>query len=823
MAYEYSSGATMTAAGSDAGASGGVLTELRVHGVSGTSPEALLHCPAELLQEVSVDNGAGIYTPRESVPSEGAEGRLRRVLEAYSWGALTSGPASRAIWLLVLPFVLINLAHWMLPPARAHSGPSWWASRVSPVLLRMLALSLTLTLMLAVTQIAVDVVGWQCAAMPHCAARLGPLRFLHDRSAGVSLMCTAIPVAILPLLLLMFGRDHPAPADAARTPPPAAVSRENVRLEEPDFWVGDESLVRLRRCHVTTWMSGLGFVILYPGSANDAAAVSKWLMWINAAVFIIAVAAVVWTRLTGRGGSGARWATAPLTLLQWLSITVLVASLVGAARGGAARDAAVPNDLPGLRFEIYSLVLAQAALVVLLFVSSAVSLCGSRAGRGGSGKLRRRHKAFRPTLCGFTAVCVAAIAWLVGGGFSAGAGLWVAQYLGNPVPAPEMAKCEIDITAAVTGGARGLPAACGGVWHSKMPDPVTFEDQVHFVNFDAPLLVPAPYFWAATAFVGLFVALMLAMVVLVGAVASRRRKAVGVVCDDYPDLASPSDADAADYRIGRERAIASGRAWATVPDMIPGVLATLTALALVAFAVVLVLYGRSERDLLYHHLANLTNACVLVISLAAAGIVALAAWAYRNQQARRTVGILWDVITFWPRANHPLTPPSYGSQVVHDLSAQIDDLTDEPQHSVVVCAHSQGSIIAAATLLKLGHRGGNRHTALLTFGAPLRRLYARNFPAYFGFAALNRLREVQTGRWINLWALSDPIGGWVFNDENLSVPAGLRLVDCRLPDAQGLDPGPRQLRYPVCAHSGFWSRPEYEAAIDTLQPRLINR
>jgi hypothetical protein len=59
-ATEYSSGATMTAAGSDAGASGGVLTELRVHGVSGTSPEALLHCPAELLQEVSVDNGAGI-------------------------------------------------------------------------------------------------------------------------------------------------------------------------------------------------------------------------------------------------------------------------------------------------------------------------------------------------------------------------------------------------------------------------------------------------------------------------------------------------------------------------------------------------------------------------------------------------------------------------------------------------------------------------------------------------------------------------------------------------------------------------------------------
>ena len=810
----------MTATSADGAAAGGVLTELRIHGVSGTSPEALLHCPAELLDEVSVDNGAGIYTPREPEPFEAADGHPRHVLEAYSWGALTSGPASRAVWLLVLPFVLINLAHWMLPPARAQSGPSWWASRTSAVLLRTLALSLTLTLMLALTQVAVDVVGWQCAALPHCAARLGPLRFLHDRSAGLSLACTAIPVAILPLLLLVFGRDHPAPADRDRVPPPAAVVGEDAPLAKPDFWVGDESLVRLRRCHVAAWMSGLGFVILYAASVNQAAAASKWMMWTNAAIFILVVGAVLWSRLTGRGGPGARWATMPLTLLQWLSMVVLVGSLVAATRGGVTRDPAGPSDLPGLRFEIYSVLLVQVGLVVLLFVSTAVSLWGSRERRAASDKPRPRHNAFRPTLRGFTAVCVAAIAWLVGGGFSAGVGLAAAQYLGNPVPAPEMAKCEVDITAAVIGGVGRVPATCDGVWHQKMPDPVTFEDQVHFVNFDAPLLVPAPYFWAAMAFVGLFLALVLATIAIVVVALRRRRTAFRLVGADYPDPGSPTDPDEADYRIGRERAIASARAWATVPDLVPGVLAALTGLALLAFAVVLVLYGRSERDFLYRHLANLTNACVLVISLAAAGLVALTVWAYRNRQARRTVGILWDVITFWPRANHPLTPPSYGSQVVADLSAQFDDLTDQPDHAVVVCAHSQGSIIAAATLLQSGHSGTSR-TGLLTFGSPLRRLYSRNFPAYFGFATLNRLREVQKGRWINLWALSDPIGGWVFNDENRTLSDALRVVDCRLLDAQSLDPGPRQLRYPVCAHSGYWSRPEYQAAIDTVQAQLI--
>ena len=33
--------------------------------------------------------------------------------ESYSWGGLTSGKASRALWLLLLPFALANLAGWM--------------------------------------------------------------------------------------------------------------------------------------------------------------------------------------------------------------------------------------------------------------------------------------------------------------------------------------------------------------------------------------------------------------------------------------------------------------------------------------------------------------------------------------------------------------------------------------------------------------------------------------------------------------------------------------------------------------------------------------
>jgi hypothetical protein len=123
-------------------------------------------------------------------------------------------------------------------------------------------------------------------------------------------------------------------------------------------------------------------------------------------------------------------------------------------------------------------------------------------------------------------------------------------------------------------------------------------------------------------------------------------------------------------------------------------------------------------------------------------------------------------------------------------------------------------------LLQDDARAGDR-VALLTFGSPLRRLYARNFPAYFGTGALPRLRQRQHLQWINLWARTDPIGSWTNDDRDRSMKEALEEVDYRLLDVESLTPRADGTYPPICGHSGFWTRPEYRDALSMLESSML--
>src|ERR1700754_1099883 len=80
--------------------------------------------------------------------------------EAYLWG-LRSTATARALWMLLLPFTLMNVAYWARP-TRPRGVMTWVADSTVGNLCRALALTLTATLTLGVAGVTMDLLAWQC-------------------------------------------------------------------------------------------------------------------------------------------------------------------------------------------------------------------------------------------------------------------------------------------------------------------------------------------------------------------------------------------------------------------------------------------------------------------------------------------------------------------------------------------------------------------------------------------------------------------------------------------------------------------------------------
>jgi hypothetical protein len=171
------------------------------------------------------------------------------------------------------------------------------------------------------------------------------------------------------------------------------------------------------------------------------------------------------------------------------------------------------------------------------------------------------------------------------------------------------------------------------------------------------------------------------------------------------------------------------------------------------------------------------------------------------------VAIIWDVVTFWPRWYHPLAPPPYSARAVPELGVRLGRLIGEGA-SVTISAHSQGSVLAAASVARLpaGIRG---HLRLLTHGSPLGRLYGRFFPAFFGADQLERIRARLGGGWINLFRPTDPFAG----------PVDVEGVDraCPDPETDRRNPGDPLPR--VQGHAFYAGAEAYRQAVADLETR----
>lgn len=148
------------------------VTEIVVHGVGGATPPAMLGEP--VVQQVTGDEVAGMWRGADRDVAKDGDRRLHR--EAYSWGGLTSRALSSALWIVLVPFALFNLAGWMAlgrPRTDDRPGPDWRIA-YQQALVRVLGLAATLTYVLFVAQVAMDLGTWQCIQVDDCRLRSWP-------------------------------------------------------------------------------------------------------------------------------------------------------------------------------------------------------------------------------------------------------------------------------------------------------------------------------------------------------------------------------------------------------------------------------------------------------------------------------------------------------------------------------------------------------------------------------------------------------------------------------------------------------------------------
>ena len=238
----------------------GGWTELRVHGVAGTAPESVLEHPHAA--QVAGNEDAGFLRRLWEARSVSADTPRRR-REAYSWGGLTSGDNTRALWLLLLPFMLLNVAFYMTPyrrPPGSTDRTDRRRDRVAAAVQRVLALSFTATFTLTTIGVAMDLVGWQCAAgRPQGADVCGTswlswLTWAWLDQPGRQVAVTAlVPLAVAGLLWGLAGSTWNRMESVEITQErPGYATEIGTPLEDRAMWNGRATVRRLRAVHVAT-------------------------------------------------------------------------------------------------------------------------------------------------------------------------------------------------------------------------------------------------------------------------------------------------------------------------------------------------------------------------------------------------------------------------------------------------------------------------------------------------------------------------------------------------------------------------------------------
>lgn len=714
-----------------------MFVELRVHGVSGTPPVDMLDHP--LVEQVAGDTDGRFFRPVDSAgrPLPAGDGH---VLEGYHWGPLTSGSWRNALWLVLIPFGLVNAAYFMLP-----GGGGRAAREIARGALRVLAIVLTAVFVLGMAQASAGLLVWQWTTTA-------------DPSWWLLLAFAGVAVALL--VIRFLGGPPKAVPDRTRWTGEAPTA-----LAGGEFYTGDRDVTALRHLHLTA-----GFATL----AVLAAAVADvgWLYWTGVVVLAWSVvhAALLGDPTAPRRNVRRLFATAlPVVALcvSALALLAAVALLVFVADLPAAQRGVLPGTVDVGR---WATVVGPVALGVLVVATAWLAVQTRDA---------TVPKPFRRYLWGMAGPVVAALGMFLAVGFTAALDYGVLRLLRSP---------DKDMT---------LP--------------------LFYVRI------------AYAAGIAVVLGLAIAVVLAVRMLAARRR---------YARMVSRSGADGGQVgTVARAWWLARlkfGAQWLAVTLAAAGVVLTVAAVwegagdDTVCRSGGTVLSDCADRPGL--DLVTVGTAALLLLG---GFLVYLGRRAVGDSAVRRAACVVWDVVAFWPSAVHPFVPPPYSPKVIEDLRRRIAwhlgrcyELApagpcacarpDRPAEFLVLAGHSQGSLIAAAAVARLGADSRHR-VALLTFGSQLQIAYARGFPAYVDHDFLCWLQN-NVHRWVSLYRETDPIGGPVLSWARTDVPVfrSRRLGGDGLADDDVTTLGELGVR--MCGEE--WRLPDPALADGVSRPRL---
>jgi hypothetical protein len=755
------------------------ITELRVHGVGGTPPDALLNDLAP--EQVAGDNIAGFYRTADYFPPPGT---VSRHVEGYSWGGLTSRSAWRVFWLLLLPFMLGNLAGWMCSARTKGQGKLAWRFRLHRASVNLACLALTINVVLVTAMMTADVAAYQAVRVGADKGRwwLAPLRWpgISGHPARQVLLGILVPVVVVSLLAVLgrrsrFRYERVQPPYETATPPARALTVAAALedgISDARFWDGEHSVKHSSIRHIAASIGFLGLMLAITSrdsvvaAAVHANAAGWWWAALAGSAAVLAFV-IVRTCVDVEAKRLDDWSSDAL-----LAVAIAALCCAGIFAWLQPAATAVAGQLPGMA-GIFGWTLTVVAVILgLVLVSSGIS--GRTRGTLFMGPLVTTVVAFsllNVTLFGL----MLTIAHLLGNLTFAAAPPVAQIYLPEPVgfgtPALVMGVLAAALVVALAELIMWWRAGQGDVKTAIKQEyvgnhaatPSQSDSQPQSADLDL---------WQCSAL--------------------DPPRSDGQGDDGTKWAASIARAQ----RIGRASRDAGWLLWALAVFEIAAVVVTVTVQPAIA----------PDRWF--------GKAAITVATLLPAFLIGQLRAGWGQQDRRRRIGILWDVGTFWPRSYHPLAPPCYAERAVPELQRRLWWIHDNDGH-VLLAAHSQGSVLAAAALAQPGCLPPGNKSALATFGSPLGKLYSWAFPAYVNDDVLGRLIEKDPRGWTNFHYPTDPIGGAAFQDGE-GQPVDVFL----------LDPAGYQYIYGQPAptpggHSGYWTDPRVWVPIGKLASDIL--